>query len=209
MTTHAQLTASKRAIVGNKVKTFARQNITPAVVYSRSFPSTPIQVDTKEFLQVYKNAGRTHVIDLKIEGKTTPCLVQDLDVHPYKKTLRHVDFLVVNLKEKIVAEVPVTIVGIAPGVKELGAVLNIALDKLEVEALPDKMPEEIQVDVSVLADFDKSIYVSNLPESKEYKIVTDADDLVVNLVEQSQEEEAPTPETVVETAADKDSEKSE
>jgi large subunit ribosomal protein L25 len=201
MTKHAQLKAQARTIVGNKVKTFARQNLTPAVMYSKVFPSAPLTLNTREFLKVYKETGRTGVIDLDVDGKITPCLVQDINVHPSKKTLRHVDFLVVNLKEKIVAEVPVVTINEAPGVKEFGAVLNLLLDTVEVEALPDQIPEEVVVDLALLVDFDSAIRVSDLATSKDYKIVTDGDELVANLVEQSQEEETETPQTITPEAA--------
>jgi large subunit ribosomal protein L25 len=196
MTKHAQLQAQARAIVGNKVKTFARQGLSPAVMYSKVTPSTPLTINTREFLKVYKETGRTGVIDLSVDGKIVPCLVHDLNVHPSKKTLRHVDFLVVNLKEKVIADVPVVTINEAPGVKEFGAVLNLLVDTLEVEALPDEIPEEIQVDLLVLVDFDSTIRISDLPQSKTYKVIGDEDELIANLVEQSQEEETETPQTI-------------
>ena len=124
MTTHHQLKSQKRTIVGNKVKTICREGLTPAVIYSKDFPSTPLQINTRDFLKLYKEAHRSGVIDLDIDGKVVPCIVQDIDVHPSKKTLRHVDFYAVNLKVKITTEVPVSIINEAPGVKNLGGVLN-------------------------------------------------------------------------------------
>ena len=199
MTSHHQLKSQKRVIVGNKVKTLSREGLTPAVIYSKDFPSTPLQINTREFLKVYKESHRSGVIDLDIDGKMTPCIVQDIDVHPSKKTLRHVDFYVVNLKVKITTEVPISIINEAPGVKNLGGVLNIAMETLSVQALPDQMPDVIKIDVSKLVDFDTNIRVSDLPTSKTYQIMDEADSLVINLVEQSQEEEAPTPITEVPT----------
>ena len=142
-------------------------------------------------------AHRSGVIDLDIDGKIVPCIIHDIDVHPSKKTLRHVDFYAVNLKVKIVTVVPISIVGEAPGVKNLGGVLNIAMETLSVQALPDEMPEAISIDISNLIDFGTNIRVSDLSISKNYTIMDEADSLIVNLVEQSQEEEAPTPVTEV------------
>lgn len=197
MTTHHQLKSQKRSIVGNKVKTIGREGLTPAVIYSKDFPSTPLQINTREFLKLYKEAHRSGVIDLDIDGKIVPCIIHDIDVHPSKKTLRHVDFYAVNLKVKIITEVPISIIGEAPGVKNLGGVLNIAMETLSVQALPDEMPEVIAIDIFNLIDFGTNIRVSDLPTSKTYTIMDEADNLVINLVEQSQEEEAPTPVTEV------------
>lgn len=209
MTKHAQLTAQKREIVGSRVKTLRRQNITPAVVYSKTVTSTPIQVQTREFVKLYKQAGGTEVIDLMLDGKKIPVLIHNIDLHPYKRTLRHVDFLAVNLKEKMKAMVPVSVTGDAPGVKELGAVLSVLVDEIEVEALPDNIPEEIVVDVSALITFDDAIRISDLAKSKEYKITEDEDMLVANLTQQSEEEETQTPETDVAGSTDSDTSKNE
>ncbi|MGL4759547.1 MAG: 50S ribosomal protein L25 [Patescibacteria group bacterium] len=207
MTTHAQLKSQTRTIVGNKVKTFTKLGLSPAVIYSKSFPSTPLTLNTRDFLKVYKETGRTGVIDLDIDGKITPCLVHDINVHPVKKTLRHVDFYAVNLKEKLRTEVPIEFIGEAPGVKEFGALLNFNIEKLEIEALPDQIPDEIQIDISSLVDFDSEIRVSDIPTSKTYTIIEDSETLVSNLVAQSEEEETETP--VTEVGTDEKSDKAE
>jgi large subunit ribosomal protein L25 len=204
---HAILKATKRVTLGNKAKTLRRENKIPAVIYSKKFPSTPIQIDVGEFLKVYKTAGRTKVIDLDIDGKVQPTVIQDMDIHPFKHSVRHVDFYVVNLKEKIVSTVPLSFSGEAEGVKNLGGVLNTNLSEVEVEALPDKMPAEIIVDISVLVDFDSTIHISNIPASKDYKIVSDPEMLVANLISQSEEEEVETQDTVVGTEGEASSEK--
>ena len=199
MTTHAQFTAETRQIVGSKVKSLRRLGITPAVVYSKQLSPINIQFKTGDFLKLYKITGFTNVIDLIIDGKTQPCLIKDMDVHPYKKVLRHVDFLAVNLKEKIKSTVPVVIIGEAIGVKQLGAVLNPVLDEITIEALPDNIPQSIEIDVTNLATFGDAIRISDIKASKNYIILDDPETLIVNLMEQSVEIEPETPATVVET----------
>ena len=207
MTNHAQLTAETRIIVGSKVKSLRREGLTPAVIYSKNLAPINLQIKTREFLKVYKTTGFTNVIDLSIDGDIQPCLVQDLDVHPYKKLLRHVDFKAVNLKEKIKATVPIVLIGEPAGVKLLGAVLNPSLDELEVEALPDNIPQVIEIDVTGLATFDDAIRISDIKTSKNFVILNDPDTLIANLMEQSVEIEEETVETVVETTEKTDSTK--
>lgn len=197
------LPAKIRTMTGHQAKKLARTGLLPAVVYSKKTGSKSIEIDYRQAYKMIKAAGTTQVINLEIadeKGKTKvqPSLVQDIDVHPVKSILRHVDFLAVNLKEKITASVPLVYVGEAIGIKEAGGVLVTNLDELEVEALPNDLPEEIQVDVTGLANIHDSIKIADLPTNEKYKIVTESDLPIVILSAQTVEVEED-PATVVET----------
>lgn len=201
--THASLVANTRTTLGNSVRKIRKDGLLPAVIYSKSVSPIALQLPLGEFIKVFKTAGKTHVIDLKIDTKkAVPCIVQELDVDPVSGGLRHVDFLAVNLKEKVVASVPVTIVGEAPAVKELDGVLTTPVQELDVEALPDSIPSEIVVDVSTLVSFDDVIRVENLPVSETYTIKEDPDTVLASITAQTQEvEEAPVAEVTPEEGA--------
>lgn len=204
MSKHYQLNASLRDLLGTKsMKVVRRKGDSPAVIYSKSLKSISLSINTGEFLKVYKQSGYTHVIDLSIDGKVQPCLVKDLDVHPSKRTLRHVDFIAVNLKEKITAFVPIKLTGVSEGAKNLGGVVNPALEEIEIEALPDNLPEEIVVNIESLKTFGDAIYIRDIKVNSKYVILAQADELVVNLAEQSQEIIAEEVVTEVTTGEDK------
>ena len=204
MSKHYQLNASLRDLLGTKsMKVVRRKGDSPAVIYSKSLKSISLSINTGEFLKVYKQSGYTHVIDLSIDGKVQPCLVKDLDVHPSKRTLRHVDFIAVNLKEKITAFVPIKLIGVSEGAKNLGGVVNPALEEIEIEALPDNLPEEIVVNIESLKTFGDAIYIRDIKVNGKYTILAQADELVVNLAEQSQEIMAEEVVTEVTTGEDK------
>jgi len=189
---HLKLKANSRTKVGHTAKQLAREGLLPAVMYSKKVQSTPIQVDYKEFYHTYKESGRTQVIDLKIDDdKAVPCIVHDIDVHPVKDIPRHVDFLVVNLKEEITAPVPLEFVGEAPAVKEFGAVVNIVFDEVEVKALPDKLPESIEVNLELLADMQDTITFEDLlTQAVDFKFAEeDLGAVIVSLTEATQEAE--------------------
>jgi large subunit ribosomal protein L25 len=206
MSTTFTLPAKTRTMIGHQAKKLAKNDsgLLPAVVYSKKTGSQSIEVNYRQTYKMIKQAGTTQVINLEIEmdGKTKiqPSLVHDIDVHPVKGTLRHVDFLAVNLKEKIIATVPVVYVGEPTGVKEFGGVLVINIDEVEVEALPNKLPEEITVDVSILANIHDSVLLGDLPTNKDYVIITDTDlpfaILSSQTVEAETTEEAPVTEVV-------------
>jgi large subunit ribosomal protein L25 len=154
------------------------------VLYGQNFNSLPIQIDKKTFLKLYKQVGKTNVIDLSVDSQTLPVIVQDLDIDPVFGDVRHVDFLVVNLKQKVKVTVPIQYIGTPIGVKQLGAVLAVNLDELEIEVLPEKIPDFITVDVTNLTNIHDSISVADLLQvAQDYQILNDPETILVSLTE--------------------------
>ena len=108
---HFQLSANTRSVLGNSVRKLRKQGLLPAVLYGQNFNSLPIQIDKKTFLKLYKQVGKTNVIDLSVDSQTLPVIVQDLDIDPVFGDVRHADFLVVNLKQKVKVTVPIQYIG--------------------------------------------------------------------------------------------------
>lgn len=187
---HSELKVEKRTIVGNQVRKLRRENIIPSVVYSNSIKPINIQIKIGEFIKVYKEAGKTHVIDLTIGDEIIPTIVQDLDINPITQQVRHVDFLAVNLKEKVTATVPVLLIGEAKGVKENALVLTQNTKELQVIALPDNIPELIEVNVTNLYQIGENISINDLSKSDSYEISEDDNLILASLVAQSVEIEA-------------------
>jgi large subunit ribosomal protein L25 len=181
---HFQLSANTRTVLGNSVRKLRKQGLLPAVLYGQNFNSLPIQIDKKTFLKLYKQVGKTNVIDLSVDSQTLPVIVQDLDIDPVFGDVRHVDFLVVNLKQKVKVTVPIQYIGTPIGVKQLGAVLTVNLDELEIEVLPEKIPDFITVDVTNLTNIHDSISVADLLQVvQDYQILNDPETILVSLTE--------------------------
>ncbi len=185
------LKADKRALLGSKVKKLRRQGIIPANVFGRTVDSQAIQVSEVEFNRVYKDAGETSLIWLKIEGedKERPTLVKAVTMNPVSGSKQHIDFHQVNLKEKVTANVPVEVTGEVQLVKDGLAVLDINLHEVEVEALPTDIPESITVDVSTLVEIGDHVLVSNLKVPSDVTILTDPEQLVITIGAPMKEEE--------------------
>ncbi len=181
---HFQLSANTRTVLGNSVRKLRKQGLLPAVLYGQNFNSLPIQIDKRTFLKLYKQVGKTNVIDLSVDSQTLPVIVQDLDIDPVFGDVRHVDFLVVNLKQKVKVTVPIQYIGTPIGVKQLGAVLAVNLDELEIEVLPEKIPDFITVDVTNLTNIHDSISVADLLQvAQDYQILNDPETILVSLTE--------------------------
>lgn len=185
------LKAEKRALLGSKVKKLRRLGIVPANVFGHTVESQAIQVSAVEFARVYKDAGETNLIWLKVEGedKERPTLIKALTNNPVTGQKLHVDFHQVNLKEKVTANVPVEITGEVQLVKDGLAVLDVNIHEIEVEALPTDIPENITFDISTFVEIGDNLKISDAKIPAGVTVITDPEKIVVALGAPMKEEE--------------------
>ena len=177
-----KLKVEKRKILGKQVKKLRRDGILPGNVYGKEIKSASVQVPLKEFQTVFNEAGETGLVDLDLEGKIIPVLIQNVQ-SDYKNNVLHADFYQVNLKEKVKAMVPLEIVGEPKAVTEkLGLLINV-LSEAEVEALPEDLPEKIEVNVEHLAAVDDQITVADLKVAAGVTVLTDPTQVVSKIDE--------------------------
>lgn len=189
-----QLTAEPRTVLGKKVKKLRREGILPANVYGKNHKSVAIQLSVRDFNDIFKRVGETGLVDLHVGKEVLPVLIHDTQINPKSHDFIHADFLVVNLKEKITAKVPVEMVGESPAVKEKKGLLLQLLSNVEVEALPADLPEKIEVSVENLHEVNDIITVADVKTPSSYSIVTDPSTALFKIgefvVEEVTEEEA-------------------
>jgi len=187
------LKADVRKISGRKVKNLRKEGLLPGNISGKKIESKAVQVVLKDFEKVYKEAGETGLLTLVIGKDEKPVLIHNLQVNPVSDAPIHVDFLQVDLKEKVEADVPVELTGEAPAEKQaIGTVVQY-LNEIEVEALPMDLPEKFIVDTSELAEVDQSILVKDLKvDRSKVDIKSDPTEIVVK-VEPPQKEEVVAP----------------
>ncbi len=190
---HAKLIAEKRQTLGKQVKQLRKEGFLPANVYGKAIPSQAIQVKYIEFAPVFKEVGETGLVDLQLDGEVRPVLIKNLQMNFYTHTPLHADFYQVNLKEKVKSMVPLVIVGEAKAVEEKLGMLLQTLSEVEVEALPDNLPEHIEVNVEPLAALDEGLTISDLKAPEGVTILTDAEQTVAKITELIVEEKEPAP----------------
>jgi len=176
-----------------KAKNLRRLKKLPAVFYGAGAPTLSLELDYKEFRKVYKTAGESAILDLKIGDKIYNVLIHDLQFDPITDEISHVDFINVAMDKPIDTEVPFEFVGIAPAVKDLGGVLSQQKQFLRVRCLPKDLPRSITVDISVLATFHDSIHVENLILPNGVKSLDDPKLTVITVVPPKKEEESTAP----------------
>lgn len=179
------LKAEKRDVLGKKTRFLRRQGITPAHVFGHSLESQSIQCDTLELKNIIAHAGATRLITLKIAGEKSShnVFVKEVQQDPLQKQLFHVDFYQVRKDEKMQVDVPIVIVGEAPALKYAGRLLAHSLTELTVDCLPEKVPPQIDVDISILEEIDQAIYVKDLAIDPDINIHAEPDQLIVKISE--------------------------
>lgn len=190
-----QLKSKPRKLIGRKVKTLRAGGLLPANIYGKKIKSTAVSVDTKEFIEAFKKAGETGLINLEVEGEKAnrAVLVANLQIDPVSDKPIHVDFHQVDLKEKVTAAVSIEVVGESPAEKTGVGTVVTYLDEVEVEALPADLPEKFIVDISGLTEVDQAIYIKDL-QADRAKIELRADpETIIAKVEPPQKEEVVAP----------------
>lgn len=186
------LKAQKRTITGRKVKGLRQQGKLPANIYGKKVKSEAVEVAFADFEDVFGKVGETGLVELIIDGKKRPVLVHNVQMDPVSDTPIHADFLQVDLKEKVTAEVPVELVGEAPAEKQGLGTLVQYIDEIEVEALPGDLPEKFEVDLTKLSEVDAAIQIKDIKVAKEkVDIKNNQEDIIVKIEPLRKEEEVP------------------
>jgi large subunit ribosomal protein L25 len=183
--------ATKRDILGKKSRFLRRQGITPTHIFGHNIKSLALQCDTAKLQRIIAQAGTTRLIALEIDGDKQPrsVFIREIQKDEVRGRLLHVDFFQVLKTEKIKADIPLVLVGEAPAMQIKGRMLTHALTSISIECLPDKLPPQIEIDLSPLEEVEQAIYVSNIKLSPDITLLTDPTQLIVKVSEVAVEEE--------------------
>jgi len=116
-------------------------------------------------------------------------LIHEVDFDPVSDQLRHADFYVVKMDEKITAKIPLVFIGESNAVKVLNGILIKNLHEIEIEALPKDLPHQIEVDISAINTFNDYIYIKDLKLSAGIKVLSDSSEIVTLVKPPRTEEE--------------------
>jgi large subunit ribosomal protein L25 len=179
-----ELGAQARTVFGKKTKNLRREGIIPATLYGPKTEAMSLQLAERELSRVLEHAGTNRLIGLMIDDAKKPrmILARDVQRDVITHSLVHVDLYEVVMTEKITADIPITLVGVAPGVTKKEGLLVRGLDSLQVHCLPDQLMDEIEVDISVLEERDQAILVSDLNVAGDIEILTNPDEVVVQIL---------------------------
>ncbi len=184
------LAATNREIIGKHVARLRRAGQLPAVVFGRGLESQAVTLDGHEFEQLQRRIGQNALVDLSVDGKKpTPVLVQGIQRDPVHRQMLHVDLFAVRMTEELTVDVPLVTTGESYAVDKLGGTLLHMLDSLKVRALPDHLPQSIDLPIDSLIDFEAAVHVRDLTVPDDVTLLTDPDEIVARVQQPRIEEE--------------------
>lgn len=172
------LQAKPRAELGKKVSSLRKAGFLPAVLYGEGVPAQAISILYKDFEKAYREAGESTILKVDIAGKSYNVLIHDIAHDPIKGLVLHADLYAVRMDKVLQTKVLLDFVGESPAVKNEGAILVKVLQEVEVEALPQDLPHDIKVDISLLKALEDKVLVKDLDLPKGVKILADGDDVI-------------------------------
>lgn len=191
MSKHLKLTVEKRELSGKGPNRRLRdEGLVPGVFYNGKGENFMVQCQYTPLEKAYEKLGSNQVFDLEVKGEkgVIPALIWKIERNPVKGFLRHVDFYGVDMSHAMRLSVPLEVVGEPIGVKQEGGLLEIFRDSIEVECMPNDIPESITIDVSELHVGD-NIHVEDLKVPSTVKLVYEEHFSVAGVVAKAAEED--------------------
>jgi large subunit ribosomal protein L25 len=171
-----QLNAVPRSDVGKgAARTLRSEGKIPAVIYGHAREPQPLAIDQRELERLLSHiAAESTVIELSLDGTTARTLIREIQRHPFKRQILHVDFQELVAGEKVTVSVPILLVGVPEGVRAEGGVLDQTMRELSIHVDPADIPNHIDVDVSALT-IGRSVHVSDLALPEGVEVLDDED----------------------------------
>ncbi|MDP9752122.1 MULTISPECIES: 50S ribosomal protein L25/general stress protein Ctc [Thermoanaerobacter] len=183
--------AIKRDIGKNSARRLKKQGYIPGILYGKDMTENiPLAVEYNKFQRLLQQHGRNVLFNVIVDGSTHNAVVKEIQEDTLKGKIIHIDFQRVSMHEEIEATVPLKFEGIGL-IESKGGIVQHQLWELTVESLPDKIPQEIVVDLSKL-EIGDTLFVKDIQVPEGVKVIDDPDEIVVSVLapRESEEEEA-------------------
>jgi large subunit ribosomal protein L25 len=200
----AQFSASPRDVVGTgNARKVRRSGNIPAVIYGHGRDPQSLALNTREFEKLLARiAYASTVIELDVAGKTALTLIREIQRHPYKQEIIHVDFQELVAGEKVTVSVPLVFIGVPDGVRNSGGILDQVMHEVSILVDPAAIPNHVDVDVTELT-IGHGVHVADLKLPEGVVVLDEADATIcVVTAPKAVVEEVPAAEAVVEAPAE-------
>lgn len=172
-----------RTVIGKKVRHLRRLGTTPVHLYGMGIDPLSVQGGSADIRQIVVQAGGNIPISVTVKGHKEPyfAFVREVQRHPVTEEVLHIDLYQVIMTEVMQAEVPIYLVGEAPASRRLGGVLFQGLHSFRVECLPLDVPQYVELDMSVLDDFDKALHISDISVGDKVVVINDPEEVIARV----------------------------
>lgn len=172
------LEASRRDVIGKKVKVLRREGKLPAIIYGQNMEPLPILLDLRTTTKILREVSAATILTIDVDGEEHTTLVRERQRGILTGLYEHIDFLAISMTETVRTQVNIFVEGTSPAEKEYGAIIMTGADSIEVEALPGDLPESLTVDVSVLTGVGDTITVADLVLPKGVDVLSDPTEML-------------------------------
>lgn len=180
------LQLQERTVQGKALKALRKSGFIPAVMYGENFEARSVMAPALTMLKVYKTAGKHHPVELQLGSQKRLAMIKTADIDPVKHQLRHVAFHVVNQNETVATEIPIVISGEGETIAEkAGFVVLKTIETVEIEALPNNLPDALVAPGEKLAEVGDHLTVADLVVPKDVTVTSDATQVIATVYEPS------------------------
>jgi large subunit ribosomal protein L25 len=176
------LNAASRTETGKAVARLRKAGQIPAVVFGHGMASVSVSLDAHEFDMLRRTIHSNSLLSLVIDGKDKhKVMVHGVQIDPRSRHLLHVDLFAIKSGEEVTVDVPIRTTGESFAVDRLGGTLLHAVDHVRVRALPEKLPEALEISIEGLDDFEKAIHLRDVPLPPGVTLLADPEELLVKV----------------------------
>ncbi len=173
--------ASKRDVIGKKVSQLRREGKMPGVVYGHHIEPIAIVMDAHDVTRAMIGLTPSSIVTIDIDGEEHAALIRERQRDFIRNRFIHIDFQAVSRTEKIRARIETILEGTAPAVKNYNGIVLHEKEYIEVEALPEHLPERFVIDISKLEKIGDMIRISDVQISDDVTIFDDVNDVIVSI----------------------------
>ncbi len=184
--------ASKRDVIGKKVSQLRREGLMPGVVYGHHMDPIAIVMNAHDVTRAMIGLTPSSIVTVDIDGEQHAALIRERQRDYLKNRFIHIDFQAVSRTEKIRARIETILEGFAPAVKNYNGIVLHEKEYIEVEALPEHLPEKFVINIDGLEKIGDMIRISDMAISDDVTVFDDVNDVIVSIsgVKEETEEEA-------------------
>ncbi|MEP7343854.1 MAG: 50S ribosomal protein L25/general stress protein Ctc [Gemmatimonadaceae bacterium] len=175
----AQLTASPRSTSGKgAARSLRRDGHVPGVIYGHARTPQALAINARDFARLLdKISAENTVIELTIDGTMSRTLIREIQRHPIRRSVIHVDFQELVAGEKVIVRIPIVLIGTSVGVRQSGGILNQVATELECRVDPANIPNRIEFDISEL-NIGHSVHVGDVKVPEGIEVLNDAGETI-------------------------------
>lgn len=179
------LPAQARTVVGKKVKTLRKQGLIPGTIYGPKTDPVNVQFVYRTLEVALMKAGGTNLIDIEVDGESHRVLAREVQREVLKGDIMHVDFFAIDADSVIRADIPVHLIGSSPVVEAREGILLTGTNNITIETLPDKLIDQIEVDLSKLQAIGDAITVADLDLGEDILIISEPEEMLARVSQTS------------------------